>query len=168
MAKKIFIVSTVLVLALSGLAFANGQKDSTVPAASEKVTLTGNVYLEGELHPLLKSGGKEYELMVPPYLVTQIDIKEGAEIKVEGYTVPGMGWRWQAEDADADIEIMVTKATVNGKEYDLSEYAGPMGGRGGMMDGRAAQGRGGMMGGRGGMMGGRGGMTPRGAWGPRA
>ena len=111
MAKKIFIVSTVLVMALSGLAFANGQKDATVPAASEKVTLTGNVYLEGELHPLLKSGGKEYELMVPPYLVTQIDIKEGAEIKVLELYLPQ---RLSADEVAAEVAAIVASLGASG------------------------------------------------------
>jgi len=150
MAKKIFIVSTVLALALTGLAFASGQKEpeATAGAATgEKLTLTGNVYVQDKLHPVLKSGGKEYELMVPPFLVAEIDLKEGSEITIEGYTVLGMGWHRQAEDADDDIDVRVTKATIDGKDYDLAQYFGPM------MGGQAGYGRGGMMRGRG-------------AWGP--
>jgi hypothetical protein len=152
MAKKIFIVSTVLILAIAGLAFASGQKEPAATAGAataEKLTLTGNVYVQDKIHPVLKSGGKEYELMVPPYLVAQIDLKEGSQITIEGYTVQGMGWHQQVEGTDDDIDVRVTKATINGKDYDLGQYYGPM------MGGQAGYGRGGMMRGRG-------------AWGPGA
>ncbi len=153
MAKKIFIVSTVLALAIAGLAFASGQKEPATAAGAataEKLTLTGNVYVQDKIHPVLKSGGKEYELMVPYYLIAQIDLKEGSEITIEGYTVDGICRRPQAEDAGDDIDVRVTKATINGKDYDLGQYYGPM------MGGRAGYGRGGMMRGGGG------------AWGPGA
>ncbi|MCX7040243.1 MAG: hypothetical protein NT005_14060, partial [Spirochaetes bacterium] len=75
---------------------------------------------------------------------------------VEGYVVQGMPWRTSGDDGDVDL--MVTKATIKGKEYDLSQYRGGMG---------AA-----MMGGRGvgcedcWAPGPRGGRGPGGSWGP--
>jgi hypothetical protein len=126
MAKKILIVSAVLGFALASLAFAGGQKEPTVPGqaapltSGQKLTLTGPVSFQNLIHPTLKSGDKVYELMVPRYLVEQAGLKEGAKVTVEGYQV--------AED-DATIDVFVTKATIDGKDYDISQFRGrgPMG-----------------------------------------
>jgi hypothetical protein len=160
MAKKIFAVTLVLGLAFAAVSFANGQKEPGVagpgPAGNgQKLVLTGSLSYQNLIHPTLKSGDKVYELMVPRYLVYQADLKEGAQVTVEGYQVRGMhSW---AQGDDDDVDLFVTKATINGKDYDLSQFRGPMAGgygygRGGMM-GRGwggGNGRGyGMMGGYG-------------------
>jgi hypothetical protein len=159
MAKKILAVSLVLGLALAAVSFANGQKEpGAVPGQAgngQKLVLTGSVAFQNLIHPTLKSGDKVYDLMVPRYLVYQVDLKEGATVTVEGYQVRGMP-PW-AQGDDDNIDVWVTKATINGKEYDLSQFRGPMAGGYGYGRGR------GMMGGRGGgygygMMGG--------GWGP--
>jgi hypothetical protein len=134
MAKKILIVSAVLGFALASLAFAAGQKEPTVPSqaapltSGQKLTLTGPLSFQNLIHPTLKSGDKVYELMVPRYLVYQAGLKEGAKVTVEGYQV--------AED-DATIDVFVTKATIDGKDYDLSQVRG----RGMMGDGTRGDGR---------------------------
>jgi hypothetical protein len=160
MAKKIFTVSIVLALALAGMAFASGQKEpgATVPGQSgragpgvsgEKIVVTGNVSINNLIHPTIKSGDKVYELMVPRTLVYRSGIKEGAKVTVEGYTVQGMPM-WRQTD-DGSIDLFVTKATFDGKDYDLSQYRGRF--AGGYRDGD----RGGYCGGfRGRGMGGRG------------
>jgi hypothetical protein len=161
MAKKILAVSLVLGLAFAAVSFANGQKEPGASAApgqagnGQKLVLTGSVLFQNLIHPTLKSGDKVYELMVPRYLVYQADLKEGAQVTVEGYQVRGMP-PW-AQGDDGNIDVFVTKATINGKEYDLSQFRGPMAGGYGYGRGR------GMMGGWGGgydrgygMMGGRG------------
>ncbi len=165
MAKKI-LIGALLVLALAGAAFANGQKEpvraspqAAAPAesrTSEKLSLTGTLSLEGNFHPVLKAGDKEYELLVPRYLTWNLDVKEGEQVSVEGYVVQGMPWHTSADDGDVDL--MVTKATVKGKEYDLSQYRGGMGaammgGRGVGCDGCSAAGP-------------RGGRGPGRSWGP--
>ena len=153
-------------LALAAVSFANGQKEpgaAAVPGQAEsgqKLVLTGSVSFQNLIHPTLKSGDKVYELMVPRYLVYQADLKEGAQVTVEGYQVRGMP-RW-AQGDDDNIDVYVTKATINGKEYDLSQFRGPMAGGGygrgrGMMGGWGGDGYGrgrGMMGGWGGGYGG--------------
>ncbi len=145
MAKKILAVSLVLGLALAAASFANGQKEQGFPAApgqpgftGQKLVVTGSVQFQNLIHPTLKSGDKVYELMVPRYLVYQVDVKEGAQVTVEGYQVRDMP-PWQLGN-DNDIALFVTKATINGKDYDLSQFRGPMGGYGygrgpGMMGG---------------------------------
>ncbi len=144
MAKRAFIVS-VLGLILAGFAFANGQQEP--PAATgQKLTLSGSVTFENLMHPTLKSGGKVYELLVPRYLAYQAGIKDGAEIAVEGYEVKDMP-AWAGADEN-ETAVYVTKATINGKDYDLSQYQGMMGyGHGGRMMGNWGPGRG--LGGRG-------------------
>ena len=163
MAKKILAVSLVLGLAIAAVSFANGQKEPGSPAVpgqagnEQKLVLTGSVAFKNLIHPTLKAGDKVYELMVPRYLVYQVDLKEGAQVTVEGYQVRGMP-PW-AQGDDNNIDVFVTKATINGKEYDLSQFRGPM--AGGYGYGRG-YGRGMMGGGYGrgyGMMGG-------GGWGP--
>jgi hypothetical protein len=187
MTKKIFIGLAILAI-VSAAAFASGQKEpgsaqaapgaatgSTSTSAEQKLVLTGSVSLQGFVHPILKSGGKEYVLMVPPYLVYQSGVKEGAQVTVEGYQAPGT--RWAGSNNGSSTILFVTKATVDGKDYDLTQYRGGMMGGAygatggyGMMGGRGTQGFQGMMGGRGagrggpgrgrggfgGMMGGRG------------
>ena len=161
MAKKILAVSLVLGVALAAVAFANGQNEPSPPGgrpgSGQKLVLTGSLAFQNLIHPTLKAGDKVYELMVPRYLVYRADLKEGAKVTVEGYQVDGMP-RW-ADDKDDNIDVFVTKATIDGKEYDLSQY------RGRMMGGRGRGYGPGMMGGRGrgygpGMMGGGG----RGYW----
>ncbi len=187
MVKKALITTAVLCMALSGIAFASGQKEpaaaagqggpaapgqaapaapgQAVPDESQKLVLTGAVAFQNLIHPTLKSGDKVYELMVPRRLVYQSGLKEGAQVTVEGYQLPDRSWgRWA--DDDANIHVFVTKATIDGKEYDLSQFRGPGYGP------RGAWGRGGgrgwgrgMMGGGWGMMGAGAGFGP-GGWGP--
>jgi hypothetical protein len=157
MAKKILALALVFGLAFAVGSFASGQKEpgqATAPGAAgegQKLVLTGTVAFQNLIHPTLKSGDKLYELMVPRFLVYQANLKEGAQVTVEGYEVRGM-MSWSQGD-DGNIDVFVTKATINGKEYDLSQFRGPRGGGYGYGQGR------GMMGGPGrgyGMMGGYG------------
>jgi ABC-type glycerol-3-phosphate transport system substrate-binding protein len=142
MAKKI-LISTLVMLALAGAAFASGQKEPvqspaqaaplTAAPTVEKLSLTGTLSLEDSWHPILKAAGKEYELMVPRYLTWNLDVKEGEQVSVEGYVVQGMPWR--AQSNDGDIDLMVTRATIKGEDYDLSQYRGQA--RGVMMGSRS-------------------------------
>ena len=152
MTKKMLAVSLVLGLVLAAVSFANGQKEpgaAAVPGQAgneQKLVLTGSLSFQNLVHPTLKSGDKVYELMVPRFLVYQANLKEGAQVTVEGYEVRGMVSRAQGPGDDGNIDVMVTKATINGKDYDLSQFRGRMAG---------GYGRGmGMMGGGYGMMGG--------------
>ena len=149
MAKKILAISLVLGLALAAASFANGQNEpgaAVVPGqagSQQRLVLTGSVFFKNLIYPTLKTGDKVYELLVPRHLVYQVDLKEGAQVTVEGYQVRDMPPWAQADDTT--VNVFVTRATINGKEYDLTQFHGPMGGHGygrveygrgyGMMDG---------------------------------
>ncbi len=151
MARRFLILSVVAGLVLATTAFASGQKDSLTTGAlaaatGEKLALTGALSFTNLIHPTLKSGDKVYTLLVPRRLIYQSGLKEGANVSVEGYKATGLpSW---ADVADGTVAVYVTKATIDGKEYDLSQLSGPMMG-GGWGNGGYGPGRG-MMGGRGG------------------
>ena len=132
MARRVLILSIVAGLALATAAFASGQKDTaTAPLAAatgEKITLTGALSFTNLVHPTLKSGDKVYTLLVPRRLIYQSSLKEGTIIGVEGYQAAGLpSW---ADVATGTIAVYVTKATIDGKEYDLSRFHGRMMGAG--------------------------------------
>ena len=152
--KKRLLLSLVLIPILLGgigatAAFASGQNeepaqpygrpgpgrgygDRPAPTFSEEtITVTGQLYFRNRMHPELESGDAEYELLVPRYYVYEADLKEGQTITVEGYTVTGMPM-FDQEDGE-EVHIWVTKAVIDGKEYDLERYGhGPGRGRMGM------------------------------------
>ena len=154
MAKKILM--TLIVLSLATAAFAAGQKEDSQqygPYQGDKLVLKGTVNLQ-YFPPVLKSGDKQYVLMVPPYLVNRSGVKDGAQVTVQGYQMRTSPF--VAAGADKTfIRLIVTQATIDGKDYDLSRYGGGPGygmmGRGGgpgyghgpgMMGGRGPNGRG--------------------------
>jgi hypothetical protein len=110
--------------------------------SEETITVTGQLYFENRMHPELKSGGEEYELLVPHFYVYELDLEEGQTVTVEGYAVEGMPcYEYEEEE---ELHIWVTKAVIDGEEYDLE--AGPRwGSRWGMMGHHGGPGRG-MMG----------------------
>ena len=132
-----------------------GGPGSAAPFANAQVkTLEGTLTFVNQV-PALKTKDATYIIRMPGfYRTAYIDgIKEGATMKLEGYdlgNVPGQD----------NPFFFVTKATVNGKTYDSSQFAGPgrRGGFGGnFQGGPGCQGPGGFGGGPGyGMMGGRG------------
>jgi hypothetical protein len=140
MNRKVFVSALALLLALSAAVFANGKKEApqaragaqaeaVLPpwASGEKLTLTGTLSLKDSWHPVLVSGGKEYELHVPRRMTLDIDVKDGDQVSVEGYVVENPPSRTPDDGA---TDLFVTKATIGGKEYDLSQYRGAMMGRG--------------------------------------
>ena len=175
-AKVLSIV--LLVAAVSATtAFARGTSDDAPPAAGpwargwsapevsdKKTELTGKLAFE-DWHPVLKTDKEEIVLMVPGHYRYDINVKEGDTIKVEGYMAEGAPW-WGDKDQKA---LLVTKAVVNGKEYEIDRSWGPMamgpGGRG-MMHPPYGRPYGGMRGGRPGPQswGPQGNYGPRGAW----
>ena len=83
----------------------------------EKLEVTGELYFENRVHPELKSGDQEYELMVPRFYTFGVDLKEGQTITVEGYQVEGP--YCTMEEEEDEIHLWVSKAVIDGKEYDL-------------------------------------------------
>jgi hypothetical protein len=100
-------------------------KDDWLKFSDEKVTVTGPVYFERRMHAEVKAEGKTYEMMVPRFYLYELDLKDGQNVTVEGYVAAG----------DEENYMWVTKAVIDGKEYDLERYRrgpmmGPSGGRG--------------------------------------
>ena len=122
-AKRIIILLLIAGVAAAG-AFASGNKeDKTEPArpdwrrmprgdapqlSEETITVTGQLYFENRMHPELKSGAEEYELLVPRFYAYDLDLKEGQTVTVEGYTVEGMPC-YEDEEGE-ELHIWVTKA----------------------------------------------------------
>lgn len=179
MKAKVVSIVLLAVAVSAPAAFARGTKDDAPqatgpwargwkgPEVSEKKTeLSGTLSLK-DWHPVLKTDKEEVVLMIPGHRRYDVDVKEGDSVKVEGYMVEG-GPRRGDKDQKA---LLVTKAVVNGKEYEIDQRSwGPMAmgpGGPGMM--RRPHGRpyGGMRGGPGMMgqdWGPQPGYGPRGAW----
>jgi hypothetical protein len=151
-AKKIMLVLLIAGVAATG-AFASGNREGEPENArpdwrrmprwdgpqlsEETVTVTGKLYFENRMHPELESGDEEYELLVPRYYAYELDIQEGQTVTVEGYTVQGMPCC--EDEENEELHILVTKAVIDGVEYELEDGSrmgprwGMMGPRGGMM-----------------------------------
>ncbi len=118
MNKRFLVILAVLVIA-AGMGFATGQSENPVPG--ELNTYSGTVHFEDNYEIVLKTDQGEYELMFPRFLIDEVDVAEGQRITVEGYEMPGSRMmRWEGDEE----HLMVTKATINGKEYDLGEEYG--------------------------------------------
>jgi hypothetical protein len=154
MAKRFLIVLAALAVTAAAV-FAGGQNEPAAGSAfqGDKLVLKGTVSFQGLPQPILKSGDKQYLLMVPPYLVYKSGVKEGTLVSVQGWQLTDLP-RWAGDDKSL-VAVFVTQATVGGKDYDLTRFYAER------MIGRAARGAGprGMMRGYGpgygyGMMGG--------------
>ena len=83
--------------------------------AEESIEVSGKLSFEAWGHPVLTDGGKTYHLMVPRWGMYDLDIEEGQEVLVEGYMVTEMPW------GDEETYLRVSRAVIDGKEYDLDE-----------------------------------------------
>ncbi len=157
MKNKKLTVLTLSVIMLTGGIFAvmaNGQAENTTPGQpgyagrggwnnfqrphymmnytlnkENEISVTGTISLSGGIHPILKAEGKEYELMVPRFLIYQSGLKDGDKVSVTGYKLG-------SENNSGEIEVFVTKATINGKTYEIDkEMSKYMTGRRGMRGG---------------------------------
>lgn len=178
--KKIILLTFVLTVIAGTAVFANGEQEGSFDDAvrpwrgeefdGEIISLTGSLKLEEGEFPSLIADGEEYELMYPHFLDDGIELSDGQPVTVEGFLVPGPRWETEGEE----LHLRVTKAVIDGEEYDLEAYGpgfGPMmgGSYGGPRGGFAGRGysddcpycddgnygRGSYGGRRGGMMGGR-------------
>jgi len=136
-AKKIIVLLLIGGVAAAG-AFASGNREDQAetvrpdwrgaqrwdgPQLSEQtITVTGQVYFENRMHPELESSGEEYELLVPRFYLYELDLEEGQTVTVEGYTVEGMPWC--AEEEEEELHIWVTRAVIDGEEYELEDGPG--------------------------------------------
>ena len=160
-AKKITILLLIAGIAAAG-AFASADKEdeaenvrpdwrrmprAEAPQFSEEtITVTGQLYFENRMHPELISGADEYELLVPRFHAYELDLEDGQTVTVEGYAVEGMPC-CQGEEEHDEMHIWVTKAVIDGEEYDLEGGPrmkprwGKMGPRGGHHGGIMGPGR---------------------------
>jgi hypothetical protein len=132
--KKIIILLLIAGVAAAG-AFASGNKEDKSEAArpdwrriprgdapelsEETITVTGQLYFENRMHPELKSDGEEYELLVPRFYAYELDLEDGQTVTIEGYTVEGMPCC--EDEEEGELHIWVTKAVIDGQEYDLED-----------------------------------------------
>jgi len=110
----------------------------------ETISLTGALNLVNGEMPTIESEGTVYHVMAPWQAVADLELENGMTVTVEGYEMPGPPMQWD----DSEKSIMVTKAVINGEEFEIDHDAvgyGMMGGRGGPGRKGGAQG-GGMMG----------------------
>jgi hypothetical protein len=134
--NTMMIIAAVMLLTGIGSVFASGNKDAAPQtpqapfargpqmnlASNDKVTLTGTVAVTNKFHPELKVDSKLYYLMVPRFALDDIEVKDGATVTVEGFAVTGVPM--VGEEAEA---VLVTKAVIDGKEYDIDRgFGGPM------------------------------------------
>ena len=110
----------------------------------ETISLTGPLTLINGEMPSIDNQGTKYTIMAPWYDLQNLELENGMVVTVEGYEMPGPPMQWD----DSEKSIMVTKAVINGKEFEVDHSAygsGMMGGPG--RGGFAGPGRnGGMMG----------------------
>ena len=92
-------------------------QDDGLKFSEDKLTVTGPLYFQRRMHAEVKADGKVYELMVPRFYLSGLELKEGQEVTVEGYVAAG----------DEESYMWVTQAVIDGKTYDLER-----GGRGRM------------------------------------
>jgi len=91
-------------------------------AQPEELELSGTVKLSAG-HTLLQAeDGKEYRLMYPLFVLDELDIEDGEEVLLEGFLIPAM--RWAPEEDEHYLRV--TKAVINGEEYEIgnARYAG--------------------------------------------
>jgi len=111
-----------------------GLAAAQVPVNFEKITLEGKLELVNS-QVAIKKDAKTYYVMIPNRLVGFVDgLKEGASVKVEGYSHEIIGLK-------DSYGVRVDSLTLNGKTIDLSAQVAPVGvgyGRG-MMGGAAGR-----------------------------
>jgi hypothetical protein len=141
-----------LLTAAAGASFAQaGGPDSNPrqnrqfgPRDAETSTITGKLELiNGNI--ALKNGDTVYYIMGLGRLVGFVDgLKEGAQVSLEG-------WAFAAPGRSENQSFLVSKLTINGKEYDnllpepgsmMGQAFGPMSGPGGNFKGPACPGMG--------------------------
>jgi hypothetical protein len=129
---KRFLVLLSVFAVLSTGAFAAGQIEGGIEETpewergprsfdlpEETTVLTGSLKLVLSGHPELEVAGQTWELLYPMHLAEGVEVEDGTSVTVEGYEVPGPR-PWDADETE-EKHLLVTKATIDGTEYDLSE-----------------------------------------------
>ena len=136
MKKKTLLIALVLGAIMVAGAFASPVSEGDPTSEWETITVTGVVSFKDWPNPEITSRGTTYELMVPRFAMLDIDIEAGDEVTIEGILV-------DQRVEDEEPMLMVTKALIDGEEYEVP-FAGGMGhsdGRGRMGPERGNMGR---------------------------
>ena len=113
--KRLLIAALVMGVIVTAGVFAEGASETqSVSDYWDTKTITGRVTFTDWPFPELTSDGKTYELMVPPQAVYELDVKSGDTITVEGILVDS-----EMRTGEDEILLRVTKANVDGEEYEV-------------------------------------------------
>lgn len=121
--NKVTTISLLLALIVGAAAFTAGTQETTIPPTprgwteNDVLSLSGTIRLTQGERPELIADGESYELMYPYFMTPPVEVEDGEKISVEGFLVPGPRWEWE----DDEYHLMVTKAIIDGKEYDLND-----------------------------------------------
>jgi len=108
-----------MITVIAGAAvFAEGAQEKEFNDFGEPLTLSGTLEFTDPYHPGLNDDGEVYGLMYHPFVDDDIDVRDGDTITVEGFLMPGP--RWQGEGIDQYLRV--TKAVIDGKEYEVDFY----------------------------------------------
>jgi hypothetical protein len=123
--NRIAMVVLVMLVSMVVGAYANGQADTALEK-KESVTLTGKIVITNRILPELTANGKTYYLLVPHIFSADSNVKDGDEVTITGNVVsvknpaniPPF-----ARIGNLENLVSIDKATINGKEFDLGNYA---------------------------------------------
>jgi hypothetical protein len=134
------VVAVVLLLTGGTFVFANGQNEApaqpgpnaavgqaAAPTVAKDLTaVTGRIQIVNRIHPVITGSSATYELIVPRFEVYQAGVKEGQTISVKGYRVEGVAWGPYVRSpriTDNTPMLLVSSANIDGKSYDLRQWA---------------------------------------------
>ena len=127
--KRTFLFTAMVLILGAGL-FAEGAQEQTAPRFDDEdeVTLTGTIDIS-RFPAVLTTGGEEYLVMVPPFMVEDIEIENGQQLTLTGYAHEGYG-----RFSSTEKVIAVTSAVIDGEEFEVERPGfggrfaeGPMG-----------------------------------------
>jgi hypothetical protein len=93
----------------------------------EEMTVSGTLVLEEGTMPYLNTAEGKVFLMVPRFMVYELELAGGESVKVTGFDVPATPW---GEEHESTF-LRVTDAEIDGKQIVFMGGAGGRGGRGG-------------------------------------
>ena len=126
--KKSTLITSLFLVLLMGAAFAEGAQEGDAETVEEQ-SFTGFLDLSDGI-PRLNVGSVSYILQVPRVLPEGLTVIDGQELTVSGYIKERprhMGGGYYEENGTQVIGV--TKALINGEEYEISQAGhGAMGG----------------------------------------
>ena len=121
---KRIVLTAVVLLAAGAALFAQGAP--ATPPNAEPVKIAGKVTVPDKGWATITDGGKTYSLLYPRYGTTATLVKDGDQVTLTGYVVPGPRW-----SDGKTLFLRVTELVTGGKTYVFPGAGrGPRGGRG--------------------------------------